>query len=793
MFKHNVKSAWRYLRHNLSYSLINLIGISIGIAVCLLIGIYIQNELSFDKYHKNANRIYRLAEKEQSASYWNNGIAKIPGGWGPGIAENLPEVQSMCRFTFFGNALFENGKEKIYEQGGFYADSSVFEIFSWPLSKGDQKTALVQPRSMVLTKSFAEKYFGTDDPLGKTLTVDNKTPYKVTGVMEDVPLNSHFRFDFLASMSSYSRAGVDIRADWKVWSQFYTYLLLKPNASSASLLLKTKKLLAQHLYDTLAASISPILQPLTNIHLHSDLYREMAANSDIKYIYIFGSLGLFIIIIACLNFINLAIAQAAKRMNEIGIRKANGASIKSLLIQYLGEAFMLIILATLIAVVLASLALPFVNNILATKLSFQWNHNITLIIGLLILVVTVGLATGIYPAIMLATFKPLQIIKNKSSASGHFIFRKTMVVLQFFITTALIIAALVSNKQLQFIQNKKLGFDKDQVVIIPFNDPATAKHVDAIKEQLKQIPGVESISASGNTVGGSDYGIPAHIVGIPKDQQPQMRCLVVDEDFLGTYKMQLASGRGFSEEMPSDSSAYLINEEAASQLGFNNPVGQLMEMPAIGRKAGPIIGVVRNFNFKSLHEKISPLYLMIQKGWFNEFSVRIKTGQISNTLAIIKSKWSSIEPAYPFTYTFLDETFSNMYHSETRTATLVRIFSFLAIFIACLGLFGLFAHSALQRTKEIGIRKVLGASVTGIVALLSKEFIGLIGIATLFAFPVSWWAMNKWLQNFAYRTPLEWWVFLIAGMIAIFIALLTISFQAIKAATANPVKSLKTE
>lgn len=794
MFKNYWKTAWRFIRNNISYTLINLSGISISIAVCLLIGIYIQNELSYDKYHKNQKNIYRLAEKEEGASYGNNGIAKIPGGWGPAIAENFPEIKSMCRFTFFGDALFDNGKEKLYEPNGLYADSSVFEIFSWQLLKGDKKTALINPHSLVLTKSFAEKYFGSnDDPVGKIITIDNNISYTITGVMETVPVNSHFRFDFLVSMSSYNRPGIDINTDWSKWSQFYTYLLLKPGASSTAIIQKTKNLIAQHLNDTLSAATTPLLQPLASIHLHSNLYRELGANSDSSYIFIFGSLGLFIIIIACLNFINLTTAQTAKRMNEVSIRKVNGASVRSLIVQYLGETFMLITIATLIAIILASLALPLVNNILTAQLTFDWNHNIPLISGLSILLITVSLITGLYPAIILASFKPLQIIKRRSSAKNNFTFRKAMVVLQFFITSLLIIAALVSNRQLQFIRNKKLGFNKDQLVIIPFHDPATKTHIDAVKEQLRQIPGVENVSASGNTVGGSDYGIPVNVVGIPKDQQPNMRCLVVDEDFLTTYKMQLAAGREFSSAMASDSSAYLINEEAANQLGLKNPVGQLMEMPAIGRKAAPIVGVVRNFNFKSLHEKISPLYFFIQKAWFTQLSVRIKAKDMSSTLDLLKSKWSSIEPAYPFTYTFLDDTFNNMYFAETRAAALVRIFSFLAIFIACLGLFGLSAHAALQRTKEIGIRKVLGASVSGIIGLLSKEFIKLIFVALLLAFPISWWAMNKWLQNFAYRTEISWGVFIAAASLILLIAMLTISFQAIKAAIANPVKSLRTE
>jgi putative ABC transport system permease protein len=793
MFYHFVKSTWRYLRNNISYTLINLVGISIGIAVCLLIGVYIQHELSYDKYHRNYNNIYRLAEKQINASYANDGIAKLPGGWGVSVAENIPEVQKMCRFSFFGDAFFEKGKEKIAESQGLYADSTAFEIFSWQLLKGEKATALVNPNSMVVTRSFAEKYFGAKDPVGQVLVVNNTTPYKITGEIDDVPANSHFRFDFLVSMSSYKRSGVDINTDWMLWTQFYTYLLLKPGTSPTSVIQKTQKLSSEHLHDTIARNITPLLQPLGSIHLHSDLFREMEANSDVKYIYIFGCLGLFIIIIACLNFINLSMVHTAKRMNEVGIRKINGASARSLIFQYFGESFALITIASLLAVGLASIALPYVNRLLVAQLSFDWRHNSELISGFVALIVTVSLLTGIYPAIKLASFKPLLAVKGDATPGRLFTFRKAMIVVQFFVATVVIISAVVTNKQLQFLQNKKLGFNKEQVLIIPFNDPATAAHIEAVKQQLKEIAGVEDVSASGNTVGGTDYGIPATLVGIPHQQQPEMRCLVVDEDFLNTYKIDLAAGRGFSRGMASDSLAYVINEEAANQLALKDPVGQLMTMPAIHRPPGPIIGVVKNFNFRSLHEKVAPLFFFVQKSWFRQVSVRIKETDIAATLERIKTKWLSIEPAYPFTYSFLSETFRNMYLVETKASALVRAFSLLAIFLACLGLLGLFSYTAFQRTREIGIRKVLGASVTGIIRLLSKEFISLIFIASLLAFPISWWATNKWLQDFAYRTNIDWWVFAIGGLIAVVVAGITISFQAIKAAMANPVKSLRTE
>jgi putative ABC transport system permease protein len=789
MLQHNLKIAWRVLRRNIGYTTINFLGISAGIAVCLLIGLYIQHELSYDKYHKNYKSIYRLANKVDGASF-ENGMAKISAPWGPAAAENIPEVQSMCRFISYGETLFEKGKEKFYESRGFYADSTVFEIFGWKLLKGDDEKCLLAPNTIVLTRTMAEKYFGTKDPVGEILTIDNTNQYAITGVMEDVPSNSHFLFDFLASMNSYSHPDMQ---SWVKWPQFYTYLLLKPSASPLIVADKADRLLAEHLDSAQSVASTPLLQPIASIHLHSNLFREIEANSDISYIYIFSSLALFIIIIACLNFINLSTAQAGKRANEVGIRKVAGASRKSLVGQYFGEASLIGIAAMLFAVLLASLSLPYLNTFLEKQLTFDWFNNIPLTAGLLLLTTLVILLSGLYPAIVLSSFRPVKILGAQLITSKGFGLRKALVVCQFTISIIMIIASIISTRQLKYIQNKNLGFNKDQVLIIPFRDPSTVNHIETIKEQLKNLPGVESVSASGNRPGGSDWGIPVSVVGISPDNQPSLRCLLVDHDFLDTYQMQIASGRGFKNKFATDTAAYLLNEEAVTQLNLKNPVGQLMEMPAIHREAAPIVGVVKDFHFRSLHEKIAPLFFFIEQSWFTQLSIRIKTKDMDKTIGLIKDNWTSFEPKYPFTYSFFDETFSNLYRAETRTALLVRVFAFLAIFIACLGLFGLSAYIATQRTKEIGIRKVLGASVAGITAMLSKDFIKLVVIAAFIAWPLAWWGMNKWLQDFAYRTNIGWWVFALAGVSAIVIALLTVSFQAIKAASANPVKSLRTE
>ncbi len=783
MLLQNLKIALRVLNRHRGYALINLAGITVGVTVCLLIGLYIQHELSYDRYHVNHKNIYRLANKVDGASF-ENGIAKISAPWGPGLAKNFPEVESYCRFVFFGESLFKYGDKQSYEESGFYADSTVLKIFSWKLIKGDPKTAMEAPNNMIISETFAKKYFGNEDPIGKTFTVgsDNNL-YKVTGLIKDVPSNSHFRFDFLATLSSYHHPDMD---KWNRWNQFYTYLLLKPGVSVKAIEQKAHPFVDQHLDSATAAVCTPFLQPLAGIHLHSDLFREMEPNSNNTYVYIFGTLALFIILIACLNFINLSTAQAIKRGTEVGIRKVNGASRISLMWQFLVETILICLVSIVLAVVLTWISLPYLNNFLEKEIPFNWLAGKWLLIGLLVLFVFVSLLSGLYPASVLASFNPAKIIGKRSSGmlSGNLL-RKSLVVCQFSISIIMIIAAIVTGMQLNYINNKKLGFNKDQILIIQLRNQETIRRFETVKQELKQVPGVVSVTASANRPGGSDFGIPFEIEGISNDRLPAMRNLVVDHDFLETYQMEIASGRGFSKEMSTDTGTYLINEEAARQLGVKNIVGTMMKMPAFNRAPAPIIGVVKDFHFRSLHEKIAPLFLFIAPAWFSQVSVRINTTNTEKTLEGLRQKWATIEPGNPFSYTFFDEGFNRLYISEARTATIIRIFSTLAIFIACLGLLGLATHATQQRIKEIGIRKVLGARVSGIVYLLSIDFLKLVIIAAIIAFPIAWWAMNDWLKDFAYRVTIEWWVFAIAGMSALLITLLTVGYKAISAAIAK--------
>ena len=789
MLQNYIIIALRNLLRNKSFAFIHLTGLAVGLAGCMLIGLYIQNELSYDRYHDKSDRIFRLTNQTEGGTY-ENGIAKVCGPWGPAAKEKIAEVEEVGRFVFYGRTLVGEGEERFYESGGLFADASVFDIFSWKLIKGSPATVLAKPNSVVLTKALAEKYFPNADPLGQTMTFDNDQKYIVTGVVEDVPENSHFTFRFLVSLNTYEHPD---RESWTRWNQFYTYLLLKPGTDPAIISKKFNNILSENIEADLASAITPIMQPITGIHLHSKLHREMAVNSDVSYVYIFGAIALFLLLIACLNFINLSTAKATQRAKEIGVRKVTGATQSQLIRQFLSETMVICLLAVGLAVMLAQLALPEMNRFLGRELTLNFFENGTLVFGLLAMVVLTGLLSGSYPAFLLSSFRPVEVLKSKLSPSGNIGIRKALVVFQFTISIFLIIAALVVTRQLDFIQNKNLGFNKEQIINVPMQDRATNPKSETIKTELLKVPGVLKVAVSANQPGGSDYGVPYEAVGLSGEQQPAMRCLVIDHDFVDTYEMELAAGRSFSENMPTDETAYMINETAAKQLGWSNPLEHQLAMPAVNRPAGPIIGVVKDFHFRSLHEPIAPLYIFYQPTWFSQFNIKLDATHLEETLSLLEEEWKTIEPDFPFRYTFFDESYESLHAAEQSTGKLIKWFTALAIFITCLGLFGLTIFAAESRIKEIGIRKVLGASAAGIVGLLSKDFLKLVLLALVIASPLAYYFMKEWLHGFAYHVELQWTIFILAGLIAFFIAFLTMSFHSIKAALANPVESLRNE
>lgn len=788
MFSNNLKLALRVFWKNKTYSLLNIFGLALGFGCCMLIGLYIQHELSYDRYHEKHERIYRMANQVTGASY-ENGIAKVTAPWGAEAGRTIPEIESVCRFVIFGRSVFRKGDLNGYESYGYFADSTAFGIFSWPLIQGNPQTALTQPNSIVLTPELAGKYFGDQDPMGQPITIDDEE-YQVTGIMKNIPEQSHFQVNYLVSLSSYSHPRMD---DWIQWNQFYTYLLLRDDTRPETVETKLQVMIEQNLEPEQAEVTHPFLQPLADIHLHSKLHREISTNSDISYIYLFGLVALFILVIACFNFINLSTARAVHRAKEVVMRKVTGASRASLVRQYLGESYLLVFFSAILALALASSFLPKLNAFLGSDLEFNVAENWLLAGGLIILTLFVGLLSGAYPAFVLSGFRPGKILKGGQSFAGKAALRKGLVVAQFTIAVFLIIGAMVITGQLDYIQHKNLGFNKEQVVVIQLRDQESVRRASTIKEEISNLDGVEQVSVSANRPGGSDYGVPYVAVGLPEDQQPAMRCLVIDPDFLDTYQMDLTLGRGFRADMPTDSSAYLINETAAKQLGWEDPLTHQLSMPAVDREPGPIVGVVKDFHFRSLQEPIAPLYFFMEAGWYSEISVRLRADGIDKTLAQIERKWAEFEPGQPFAYRFFDQSFDSLHAAEERTATIINWFTVIAIVITVLGLFGLSTYTAERRTREIGIRKVLGASVTSLVGMLSRDFLSLVIFGFLLAIPLAWVVSRQWLSNYAYRIELTWEYFALAGLIAVLVAFLTVSYQSLRAALVNPVESLKNE
>ncbi len=797
-FNHFIISC-RSLLKNIGYTLINTIGLTLGFTCCLLIGLFVQDELSFDHYHKNKDRIYRMAAEINGASF-ENGIAKVGELWGPEAHRTIPEIENACRFLFYGQALVSKGDRRYYERGGLFADSTVFDIFSWPMIHGDPRTALSAPDNIVLTRELAEKYFPNQNPVGESMTFDNNTQLTVSGVLEDIPDNSHFTFRFLVPLHSYTPPPQNDQ--WTTWLQYYTYVLLAPDAKPDMVTQKADVMLDKNLSEDNAQAWSPLLQPITEIHLQSKLHREMSTNSDRSYIYIFGIVALLTLLIALTNFVNLFTARATHRAKEVGVRKIVGANKRSIVNQFIVEALLVTTASAIIAILLASLLLPALNLMVGKNLELATWSNLPIFLSLAGLALASGIISGSYPAYVLSSFKAVNILKSDggnaflrgfAGLGRRALLRKSLVVFQFAIATFLIVAALVVSGQLNFIQNKNLGFNKDQIINVPMSTPQSIQRSRLIKEELLKIPGVSQVSVSANRPGGSDYGVPYRAVGLSPEEQPAMRCLVVDEDFLATYGMEIVEGRNFSESMPTDSNAYLINETAAAQLGWDNPLGQQLSMPAVQREPAPIIGIVKDFHFHSLHEPITPLYFFIEDGWFSQFNIKLDANRINETLALIESKWPDFEPDHPFRYTFFDQSFASLHAAEASTAQIIRWFTLLAIFITCLGLFGLSAYTSDKRTKEIGIRKVFGASIANILGILIREVMLLVLIAVVIALPLAWIVSNNWLENFAYSIHFGVKYIFASTALAAGIALLAVSYHVLKSAVRNPIVSLRHE
>jgi putative ABC transport system permease protein len=808
MFKNYFKTAWRNLVKNRVYTTINVVGLAIGLSCFLLIALYVMNELSYDRFFPDSGRIYRI----NSDIRFGGADLHMPvtsDMMGQLLKKDYPQVEQYTRiYTFNGDKLIKKGAQYIDETKVANVDSTFFDVFQIPFVEGDIRHALDEPNTVVLTESAAKKYFGTTDVVGKTIEVrGDKDPYKITAVVKDIPKNAHFHFDFFFSMKN-----VDYNWGSITSHNFYTYLLLRPGTDYEAFEKKFPDYVEKYVlpfarkymniksmaeFRKAGNDLQYSLIPLTKIHLYSDRSFELSPGGNIQYVYIFSAVALFILIIACINFMNLTTARSANRAREVGIRKVLGTERKNLVYQFLFESTLMVFISLGIAILIDYLVLPLFNDVADKQMTIASLFSPYILPLLIALPFIVGLMAGSYPAFFLSSFKPIEVLKGKlklGNKNGSL--RSVLVVFQFATSIILIVGTIVVYEQLHYIQTKNLGYNKNQVLIID-GVSSLNNNTNAFKNEVLQLPGVVNGTLSGylpvTKSARSDNTFSKESV-LSTQSGFDMQKWYIDYDYIKTLGMQIIKGRNFSKDFLSDSSAVIINETTAKILGYKDPVGKTLYESEYNGTTSPhtIIGVAKNFNFESLHQDVGPLcFFLGGGGGLGIF--KVNTANIQNTIAQVESKWKELAPGLPFSYRFLNESFDEMYRAEQRAGKIALIFSILAIFIACLGLFGLAAFIAEQRTKEIGIRKVLGASVSGIVGMLSKDFIRLVVIAFVFAAPLAWWAMHSWLQSFAYRIDISWRVFFAAGVAAIAIALITVSFQAIKAAIANPVKSLRTE
>ncbi|MFC2134351.1 ABC transporter permease [Bacteroidota bacterium] len=807
MIKNFIKIALRNLLKHKFYSLLNVAGLAVGMAVCLLIILFVQDELSYDTYHENSDRIYRVVNKG-SLGGQNFDFTYCPAPLGPTFVEDYPEVETATRLRYTGNFMIKYGDKNLKEEKFVFSDTEIFDVFSFNLIKGNPKTALAEPHTLVITEKIARKYFGIENPIGKTVIVDNETPYIITGVFEEMPSNTHFNYELLASASSLedSRSTMWLNQNWQ------TYILLREGAAPVQLESKfpgfLDKYFGPQLQQFMGINMTQFreqgndyimyLQPVTDIHLYSDLSGELGVNSDIKYVYIFSAIAIFILLIACVNFMNLSTARSAGRAKEVGIRKVLGSFKKQLVYQFLTESIILSITALLLAILVAYLTLPYFNNLAGKEMVLSVFGNPWIFLAILLITSFVGLLAGSYPAFFISAFQPVDVLKGKiKSGAKSGLLRSALVVFQFSASIFLIIGTTVVFNQLNFIQQKKLGFNKEHVILI--NDAwLIGDQTFSFRDELKNNSNVINATASGflPVPSNTSSSIIFPDANMNSEYATSIQNWRVDFNYVETLGLEIVKGRDFSNEFATDSMAVIINEAAVKQFNLgDDPIGKILARPS--NEEGELdnytlIGVVKDFHFQSLRQNIAPVALFPGNST-SIVSVRFKSADIAQMIEFIEQKWNEFAPGQPFDYTFLDEEFNNMYKAEQSLGNIFTIFAGLAIFVGCLGLLGLAAFTAEQRTKEIGVRKVLGATVPGVVVLLSKEFGKLIIISFVIAVPLAYYAMTTWLEDFAYRTDIGIYTFIFAGLLAFVIALATVSYHAIKVALANPVNSLRYE
>jgi putative ABC transport system permease protein len=796
MIRNYIKTAFRSLTKNKGFTAINVLGLSVGLATCLLIVFYVVDELSYDKYNVKADRIYRITE----VAKLNGNEASYAGSEKPLMEaiKSFPEIEKMARFIpketlFISSQKFyiRKGNNNLQERKVVYTESDIFDVFTLPVVSG--KPSLNEPHTAVITESTAKKYFNKTDVAGQILTINDTSQYRITAVIKDVPLQSHFNFDFFLSYSSIP----EYREGGWGYGGMHQYVLLRPGANIKNIESRMQAIAYKNYPSSMHTNGNYLkynLTPLLGLHLHSPCQYELMERGSIQYVYIFSLIAVFILLIACVNFMNLSTARSSNRAKEVGVRKVLGSARKYLIAQFLTESILITLVSTIIAVVLAWLLMPLFNQIAVKHLSFT-THSMTWVLpSLLVAVLVIGLLAGSYPAFFLSAFKPIEVLKGKLATGfkGGFL-RSFLVIFQFSISIFLIIGTLVIYNQLNYIHNKNLGFNRSQMLVIK-NTNVLGKQAKVLRQEVKQMQGVVNATMSSYLPTGEDRSMTGLFPVLPIDikQDVLSEFWPVDEDYMNTLGIKLIAGRNFSNQIASDTAAMIVNEAFVKRFGFKDPLNKTVYRDSYGIQPYHIVGVMKDFNYSSLRDQIKPVALV-----YNEdrgaISARVNTANLAAIMSKIESRWKELSPNQQFTYSFMDQDFDATYRAEQRIGTIFISFSTLTILIACLGLFGLAAYAAEQRNKEIGIRKVLGASVSGIVSMLSMDFIKLVLISILISSPLAWYVMNKWLQDFAYRQNIQWWILAIAAIVAILIAFITISFQSIKAALANPVKSLRSE
>lgn len=793
------KIGLRNIARHKGFSFINIAGLTLGLTSCLLIGLFVRDEKQYDRFVPGADNIYRVYQKAENDV--SNIIATAPPAFATSLQQNFPEVEQTLRVMALNSKeLFQANNKKLYEEHGFIADSNFFKFFPLHFKYGSSANVLDEPNSIVISAAMAERFFGSEDPVGKTLLMD-KDPFVIKGVLRNDE-KFHLPVNFLYSLGAVAFPP-KLMESWQ-WYPFNTYVKLKSGTHGQATEAKFQTYSKPFLKGEGPSNV-PFFQPLDQVHLYSsDFKYDMSLRGNISYVNALTIIAVFILLIACFNFVNLATARSLQRAKEVGVRKTIGAGRKQLMFQFIGETVVFACISMALAIFATGLLLPSLNRFAEKEIMFDVFTDPIIATSIVALTFLVGILAGFYPAFVLSRFKPVKVLKGpvvSDALPGKTPWlRHSLVVIQFSLSVLLIVSAIVVIRQVNYLHSKDLGFRKEQILFFPMRGESLQKNYTTFKNELLKQPGIKSVSIG--------YGFPGDMFGdgmMTVRENPELKPtratqLMVDEDYIKTLGLSLLAGRDFSKEIQSDVSAYIINETAVKELGLGTPeasIGKTLSWPtwrkADSLKTGPVIGVVKDFHYKSLHERVEPAVMHIYPQAYSKIAVKLDGGKIESEIASISTLWSKFSPDYPIEYSFLDESFNTMYKAEDKLKTLLSFFTTITIFVACLGLLGLAAYAAERRKKELGIRKVLGASVHGLAGLLLKDFVKLVLIALVIASPVAWYFMNKWLETFAYRISIAWWMFALAAVLAIGLAMLTVSFQAVKAALTNPVRNLRSE